>query len=121
MGDYCGGTDISILSLRPQEDSDCGVLAVGEPVLQRYCELLQSQWGCSHHRAVRPPPQLFLVLVDPVPGAQLSFLLCVQLPPEGSQSFCISFGGPTPLLKKEEDFHQVSTGAGGGDFNEATL
>lgn len=55
MGDYCGGTDISILSLCPQEDSDCGVLAVGEPVLQRYCELLQSQWGCSHHRAVRPP------------------------------------------------------------------
>lgn len=55
MGDYCGGTDISGLSLYPQEDSDCGVLAVGEPVLQRYCELLQSQWGCSHHRAVRAP------------------------------------------------------------------
>lgn len=104
MGDYCGGTDISSLSLHPQEDSDCGVLAVGEPVLQRYCELLQSQWGCSHHRAVRPPPQLFQVLVDPCARGSALLSATVRLPPEGTQSFCISFGGPTPLLKKEEDF-----------------
>lgn len=40
MGEYCGGADITGPSLYPQEDSDCGVLAVGESVLQCYCELL---------------------------------------------------------------------------------